>query len=590
MSDDVKGLSGRIEKLSREVEALTGRVDAIEKMIEVSPAVRRGDEPGAASTVISAEGTAFAPKPGGLTTGGMAAILSRFTAVSIILLFALLLRTLTDNGMVGVTLGSILGVLYASLLEGTGLIMYSRSHSFAPIFSVSGGLLLFSVVYETHAGFGSIPSLAAYLMLILAAGGMAVISHKYRAAIPVSVGTIGIIAAGIPIDFPSPNFLYLAGFLLAVNIIAFSAVDLPKCRWLRVVAFSVTTLSYLAWDYKMFTYRETGVALGGPYSSEWFIPSLTVMSAFYVGFVFLRIPRKKEERLGAFDSILPTLTSAWAYMLARFHLQSDMGTMVAVGAFGTFIAVVFMTMAYVIVRRREAGASGINALVFPAAFLMAISFRDLSGESVIALAVLSLAAYGLSSLSVAWDSAGIRVTSYFLQGTVMGASFILLTGNPPGASPVVTIAAMASISAVSFFHYRRSRKVAPPLHSLFFSRIDRLDRSALILLLVSLTSAFLAFRAIAYGVLGGPTDAFRCAQSIIINIGAALLFLKAYRRGSVEIRNVAAGVTVIGAVKVFVVDLLATRGIPLVLGVLSFVLAAAIGSAVLSRWHRHVED
>ena len=586
MADDVKDLSGRIEKLSREVEALTGRVSAMEKTIKTSPAADRGGRPAMASP----EETAPEPKAGGLTTGGMAAVLSRFTAVSIILLFALLLRTLTDNGMVGVTFGSILGVLYASLLEGTGLIMYSKSHSFAPIFSVSGGLLLFSVVYETHSSFGSIPSLAAYLMLVVAAGGMAVISHKYRAAIPVSVGTMGIIAAGIPIDFPNPNFLYLAAFLLAVNIIAFSAVNLPKCRWIRIVAFAVTTLSYLAWDYKMFAYQKDGGILNGIYSSVWFIPSLTVISAFYVGFAFFRIPRRKEERLGMFDSILPTLTSAWAYMLARFHLQSDLGTMVAVGAFGTFIAAVFMGMAFVIVRRREDGASGINTLVFPAAFLLAISFRDLSGESVIALAVLSLAAYSLSYLSVAWSSAGIRVTSYFLQGTVMGASFILLTGNPPGASPVVTIAAMVSITAVAFFHYRRARRIVPPRHALFFSRLDRSDRSALILLFVSLTGAFMALRAVAFVVLGGPTDAFRCAQSIIINVGAALLFLEAYRRRNVEVRNVAAGVTVIGAMKVFIVDLFGTKGIPLVLGVLSFGVAAALGSAVLSRWHRHVED
>ncbi len=69
-------------------------------------------------------------------------------------------------------------------------------------------------------------------------------------------------------------------------------------------------------------------------------------------------------------------------------------------------------------------------------------------------------------------------------------------------------------------------------------------------------------------------------------MGAALLFLKAYRLKRGEIRNVAVLVTIIGALKVFVIDLFGARGIPLVMSVLSFGIAAALGSVILGKWHR----
>jgi asparagine N-glycosylation enzyme membrane subunit Stt3 len=130
------------------------------------------------------------------------------------------------------------------------------------------------------------------------------------------------------------------------------------------------------------------------------------------------------------------------------------------------------------------------------------------------------------------------------------------------------------------------RVIEPPQPSEFFTRVDRGDKSAVILLLASLTAAFLGVRAGAYELLGGETDAFKCAQSIIINVGAALLFLKAYHLRRTEIRNVAVLVTVIGALKVFVIDLFGARGIPLVMSVLSLGVAAALGSVILGKWHR----
>lgn len=582
MPDNENNLKAKIDGLSREVASLASRLDRLEAL--VSSRSHEPEESGA--DVLTPESVSDRPSPGAMNMGGMAALLSRLTAVTMILLFALVLRTLTDNGTIGTALGTILGILYASVLEGTGWLMYRRSHSFAPIFSVSGALLLFAVVLEAHSRFGSIPSGAAYIILVVAAAGMAIIGHMHRAGVPIIAGTVGIIIAGMLMDFPEPHFPYLAAFLLAVNVLAFSAVNLSRCWWLRIVSFLATIVAYSVWVYKLGRIQISPELPAVDYHGSWFIPAITVMTVLYLVYAFFRIPRKRGYRISRFDSVLPTLSAAWGYVLVRLYLQDQQHPFTLLGAVGAIAAAVLFIMAYVIVRKREGGATGINTLVFPAAFLLAISFRDLSGESVIALATLSVAGYGLTYFSIAWRSAGVRVTSYLLQATVMGASYILLLDNPPGSTAAVTIVSMLSISVITFLHYRRMRAYEPPHPSEFFARIDKDDRSAVVLLFGSLSSAFLALRAGAYVILGAGSAAFFCSQSVIINIGAALLFLKAYRLRKREIRNIAVLVTSIGATKVFALDLFGLKGIPLVISVLSFGVVAALGSVILGKWHR----
>jgi hypothetical protein len=107
-------------------------------------------------------------------------------------------------------------------------------------------------------------------------------------------------------------------------------------------------------------------------------------------------------------------------------------------------------------------------------------------------------------------------------------------------------------------------------------------------LLAALTGFFFLLRGIAWRILaGGPggPEVFRCTQSIIINLAALGLGLYAFRARNREIRNVAILVIAVGAVT-SASDLLGIKGIPLVLSVLSFGLAAATQSITLSRWQR----
>jgi hypothetical protein len=74
---------------------------------------------------------------------------------------------------------------------------------------------------------------------------------------------------------------------------------------------------------------------------------------------------------------------------------------------------------------------------------------------------------------------------------------------------------------------------------------------------------------------------------VLINAAAAGIMLFAFFRRNKEIRNVAILVTVVGGIKVFLYDLFGSHGVPLVISVFTFGLAAAVESLALGRWQRH---
>jgi uncharacterized membrane protein len=139
-------------------------------------------------------------------------------------------------------------------------------------------------------------------------------------------------------------------------------------------------------------------------------------------------------------------------------------------------------------------------------------------------------------------------------------------------------------------HYRWCRSQNPPEQSAVFQKIDRGDFSAVAILLAALLNAFFMLRLIVNRVLAALlspaelSNALPCSQSIIINLSAIALMFFAQAQRTREVRNVAILVTVIGAVNVFLYDLIRAHGMPLVLSVLSFGLATAVESVILGRW------
>lgn len=588
---------GTLNELRDQIKTLTERVERLEASSSgVSPqgSVSPQDMTAPASREIRPEirvdevSEKESPqKASPWTLGGLATLMSRGAIVSLILLLALVLRTLTDSGALSLKPGTLLGMGYATALEATGLFMYRKRHSFAPIFSISGVLLLVAVVLEAHTGFGSISTIPAYIILSIAGGGMAAISWSQRATIPVAVGTLAILLAAVPLAFPRPEFVPLMVYLLAVNIMAFSAARLPRAWWLRIVAYLFTSGIFLLWsfDLRSSLTREGNAAA---VSLSGFFIAVTLFFVYYIGVSIYSIWKSDPEIRRPFDNILPAAASAGAYVVSLIVVSATGHNAKVLGFSGVLAATFLLGVAALKARRAGTETKGTNTFAFPAAFLLALSFRDISGESVVALAILSWAAVSLGWLSTRWKSAGVRITAYFLQGTVLGASGLLLMLSPAGANTMATVASMVVIAVIALVHYHLVRKTVPIGDGLYFGRLDRKDVSGAIPLLVSVGAVFLAIRAVLFAVLGyGP--AFTAGQSLVVNMGALALFLIARNRVNAEIKWIAVLVTILGGGKAFLYDLLTIKGLPVVVSVFSFGMAAAAGSWVLGQWHRLVD-
>ncbi len=584
MAESYDDLKNSIRQLAAELGALARRVEALERTVKGAAA------PGSPGERQAPVKTALEPgKESRLSVGGVATILSRGALISIILLLALVLRTLTDSGALKMGVGTMLGIGYATLLEAVGWFMYRKKSALAPIFSISGALLLVAVVLETHASFGSISTVPAYGFLAVAAGGMALISWQYKVAIPVNVGTMAVLLAGLSLGYPDTNYFALSLFLMAMNIMAFASVTLSGTRWLRVVVFVFTALVMLFWGYKLRFYLMSGAGLKrGALTAlpGLFYGVMTCYLLFYVGTPGLAIWKRAFEEKRPFDHVLPTISSAWAYLICLMVVQASGAGQRILGLIGIGFATCLLGLAAVKGSRKGTRSRGTTTFAFPATLLLALSFRDVSGESVAALAILSWGALSLAWLSSRWASDGVRVTSYFLQITVLGASLILLFPDPAGTQPLATIPSMFLIAVVAFLHYRLVRKKEPPGVSAYFTRFDTRDVSGIAPLLVSVGAGFLASRAVLFTVLAGSYGYFLVSESIVINLGAVFLFIAARAKHNAEVKWVAVLVTILGGGKVFLFDLFKVKGIPIVLSVLSFVMAATVGSWVLGRWVR----
>jgi hypothetical protein len=355
----------------------------------------------------------------------------------------------------------------------------------------------------------------------------------------------------------------------------------------------MTTTVILLWGYKLRSALlsgsrpDSGALLAGP---GLFYAVVVFYACFYFGYCVLAIWKNESEEKRPFDHILPTLTAAWAYLACLMIVQASDGNVRLLGVAGTVLATCLLGLAAIKGNRTGTKSRGTTTFAFPAAMLLAMSFRDVSGQSVFALGILSWGALSLAWLSSRWTSAGVRVTGYILQGTVLGAAVLLLLMSPAGRAPLSAILSMAVIAAVAYVHYRLTRRTAPPGQSAWFTRFDKSDVSGVIPLLVSVGGAFLAARGLLFTLAPGSGWVFQGGQTILINMGALALFAAAKFRRNVEIKWVAVLVTAMGGGKVFLYDLFQVKGLPVVLSVLSFVIAAAFGSWVLSRWQRIADD
>lgn len=583
----IEYLSEQVKILQDKVEQLSTRLSALENATPVPP-------PQAKQIELRNKTKAARPGPEEVySTPGIidtTSLLPRIATICFLLVIALILRTITDNQIINTQAGSILGMTYAAILILLGWRLYGKKSRLAPVFPGCGILLLFSVVLETHAHYQSLSTIGAYTILFVAGGTIFAMSIRYRASSLVCLGVPGTAAVAMAIDFPYPIYPILGILILSAIIAASYSFKQQMCRYLRWFTLVLSVIFWLLWTSKMNTLPTCAEPVAEMMYPDWFFPMLFVFWAVYLTTVVLNV-LKKDLRLGFFESILPTITAAGAFGAGNVAVCSWFDNRSWFYATMVVIATLHLALAWWLAFRDREQASGTNVFIFAGATLIVLTTATVFHVIGYILPVWSASALALAVLSRYWQNEGVRITSYVLQTVTCITAITSYAILIPTSNPIATGLASLSIALFSLIQYMWCRSHAPdPSRSFFFSRIDKNDYSALLLLISGLIGVYYFGQFGLNQILGSMTAEFssqlKSGQSLIINIGAIVLMFLALRQRNKELILVGATVALIGAGKVFIFDMFGIKGVPLVLSVFSTGVVAAFGSVVMGRWQK----
>ena len=517
------------------------------------------------------------------------ALLPRLATLCFLMVVALILRTITDSGIIDKLIGSGIGMGYAAILMFAGWYKYRENSLLAPIISACGAIMMSAIVVETHTHFNALPVVPAYLTLIATGIGMALISRQFNAFTPVSVGILGMCFAGAAMDYPRPFFPYLALVLFTANLLGYFASQLKRCTWLRWSALFVTIVMLQLWQTQIVTALKQNTVTP-EMAISWFLPVVAVFAITYMALALFGIIRRGPEKLSKYITSLPAINALWAYSAANFVLGAQGANIRLLGIIGILAAISHFGATFWLARRNLEGAPGSSAFTLGGGVLLALSLPAAIGSFALSLPVISIVAIAMAFMSRVWGSGHLRLTTYLFHLYSSVALAIVLRGTTPSALDITNVLPAGLLAFVIIYQYLWCRWYPPTDDYAFFGRFDPRDRSAVMLLLAGLLSGFFMMRSAIYQTMqifyaSMPTDAFGCAQSVLINTAAIILIVLAYLRHDKEIRNVAILVTIVGGVKVFAYDLLGgAHGLPLVFSVFSFGVAAAVESVALGKW------
>jgi uncharacterized membrane protein len=221
---------------------------------------------------------------------------------------------------------------------------------------------------------------------------------------------------------------------------------------------------------------------------------------------------------------------------------------------------------------------------------MAFSAPMALGHAVIASALIALLAMGMAWFSLHCGNTGLRLSSYLLQFYACAALVYLLWSTDGTRPSVVGALSSGLLASIAFVHYFWSRRNPPPAGESLLHKLNRNDRGAGLLLIAALFSGFFTMRVGLYQTLdflhAATRSNFDGAQSVLINVTAIVVLCLGLFRHNKELRNVAVILIVVGAGKVFLMDMVNLKGMPLTISVFTFGLAAAFASFVLGRWNK----
>ena len=517
---------------------------------------------------------------------GQAVLLPRLAAVSFMLVAALILRTITDNGMVGLLTGSVLGMAYAVALIAGGVVLYGRQSRLAPVFPTCGVLLLYAIIFETQSHFSSLSGQTGYLILLLAESAVIVVGLHCRDRVLLGISVFASTLVGIAIGFPTPMFVLLSLVILVNNLAAHLAARRQISHSLKWYTLIFSTIFWMLWAYKLnfalkFAPAEVK-ALGLPF----FLPLAFVFWAFYT-YTSLWKTLCSGRPLGVFHHVLPAVAAGGGFFAANavLHPWGVNQTMIGMGTVA--LSALYLGLVAWLARRGEDGIPGGKEFV-TAAVILLIQGLAISVPPLATLPVWTMAAAILTLRADRWQSGGIRLISYLFQVFVLFFAFRHHSLSVTETAWPLGMLVAGLMAGCNLWLYRWCRRHPPDYDSAFFTVFDKGDYSAGILLVLGLFQAFAAVSFAASALLpesvAQSAKAFACVQSVIVNAGIVALLILGLQRRSRELLTVAGVVVLVAAIKVFLFDLLRANGLPLVFSVFSFGVVAATSSVVMRKW------
>ncbi len=586
MAESSAGLEKRVADLEMQLAALTKTVDALHAGREAAiPAELTGKEKvprkptvqgGASEEILSWVDKSY--------------ILSRVATTSFIVAVAVALRTAADSGAIDLQIGSFMGMLYAMGLIMYGWFAYKEKSIQAPVFILWGTIIMCSVSVEAHRVFDTVPTELAYVAMAVMGLVTTIISRVNHVALPVFVGTLGMSFGSFALDYPSPVFPYLVIIMGLASIFATYATHLLRASWLRWLLFVLTLFMIQIWDLKLAIYLGKLSPENLEFSVRGLLPSIGFLGVVFGGIALLGVLGKVQDKISKFDVVMPVLNVCWVYLAANYAIRQGLTTSMTFGWVALVAALAHLSIAWWLAVRTEGGSLGTTSFALAGGLLLAFSAPMAIGHAVIASALVALLAVGMAWASVRYEIVGLRLSSYLLQFYACSALVFLLWTTDGTKPSVVGALSSGLLSLIAFFHYFWARRHPAARGESFMHKLNKNDRGASILLIAALFSGFFTMRVGIYQTLdflhSATHSAFGGAQSVLINVTAAVLLWLSLMKRNKELRNVAVVITVIGAGKVFLMDMVQLKGMPLMISVFTFGLVAALASLVLGRWSR----
>jgi len=586
-SDD---LEKRVAGLEVQLAALTETVNVLQAGRSVAEVIESSAKK-KTSRRLSAEGGSSEEI---LSWVDKSYILSRVATTSFIVAVALALRTAADSGTIDLQIGSFIGMLYAFGLIIYGWFAYKEKSIQAPVFILWGTIVMCGVVVEAHRVFDTVPTELAYVAMAVTGLIATIISRVHHVALPVFVGTLGMSFGSFALDYPSPVFPYLVIILGLANIFATYATRLMRASWLRWLLFVLTLFMIQIWDLKLSIYLSRLSPENLEFSVQGLLPSIGFLGLVFAGISLLGVLGKVQEKISKFDVVMPVLNVCWVYLAASYAIGQGLTTSTAFGWVAMVAAFAHLAVAWWLAHKKDGGALGTTSFAMAGGFLVAFSAPMAIGHAVIAGALVALLAVGLVWLSVRRDNLGLRLGSYLLQFYACSALVFLLWTTDGTKPSVVGALSSGLLALIAFCHYFWARHHPPVAGTTTLAKLNKNDRGASVLLIAALFSGFFTMRVGLYQTLdflhSATHSAFGGAQSVLINVTAAVLLLLSLMRRNKELRNVAIVITVIGAGKVFLMDMVQLKGMSLMISVFTFGLVAALASFVLGRWNKSTDS